>query len=495
MTLIDRVIATFAPRQALDRARARAALKVMNYDAATSTGRGSSWRPIASDADGAAGKRAKLAYVARDMIRNTPFATRAQAVIVNAVVGAGIIPKVTAKDDAAKVALTEVLTQHLGSLDIDADGRSNLYGLQRLAMNTTVDAGEVLIRRRWRYSTDGYALPFQIQVLEPDFLDNTRDGTLPNGNLIRDGIEYGLLGRRVAYHLFDEHPGAAGFLRNFKRGSSRVDARDIIHLYRQDRPGQMRGVSWFAPVAMNLQQLADFQDAQLMRQKIAACFAAFRVPSDDDQPGAVDPGGLATSIMPGRIQNLGPGEDIKFADPPSVTDDGFTRSTLRAAAVGMGITYEALTGDLTGVNFTSGRMGRLDMDANVGCWQWLMLIPQMMQPLGRWCLEAYDIQTMSRASTNKALKIEWVPPRRIMVDPAREIKAMQDSVRAGFSSRSGTVRSLGYDPEELLAEIAEDNAQADAARLVFDTDPRLTSGAGQAQLTTDSLGDVANGQQ
>lgn len=495
MNLLDRVIATFAPRQALDRARARAALKVMNYDAATSTPRGSSWRPTASDADGAAGKRAKLAYVARDMIRNTPFAARAQMVIVNSVVGDGIIPKVSAKDDTARTALAAVLLRHLDTTDIDADGRNNLYGLQRLAMQTTVDAGEVLVRRRWRYSTDGYALPFQLQVLEPDFLDATRDGTATNGNLIRDGIEYGALGRRVAYWLFEEHPGANFFFRAGKYRSSRVDAKDIIHVYRQDRPGQMRGVSWFAPVAMSLQQLADFQDAQLMRQKIAACFAAFRVPSDDDQPGDPDPGGLGTTIKPGRIQNLGPGENVVFSDPPGVTEDGFTRAILRAAAVGIGITYEALTGDLTGVNFTSGRMGRLDMDANVSSWQWLLLIPQMMQPIGRWLIEAYDLQTMSKVSRDKALQIDWVPPRRIMVDPAREIAAARDAVRSGFGSRSGVVRSLGYDPEQLMQEIADDARNADSNGLVFDTDPRLTSSAGQAQAANQEQEGKVDGQE
>lgn len=494
MNLLDRVIATFAPRQALDRTRARAALKLMNYDAATSTTRGSSWRPVASDADGAAAKRARLAYVARDMIRNTPFAARAQQVIVNSTVGDGIIPKITAKDDAAKLALLAVFERHLDTTDIDADGRSNLYGLQRLVMQTVVDAGEVLIRRRWRFSTDGFALPFQLQVMEPDFLDASRDGTTSAGNLIRDGIEYDGIGRRMAYHLYGEHPGAMRWLRGAKSTSTRVDAKDILHIYRQDRPGQMRGVTWFAPVALRLQDLGDFEDAQLMRQKIAACFAAFRTPSDDEPPGGKNPGGLAESIIPGRIQNLGPGESLSFSDPPGVTDDGFTRSTLRSVAVGIGITYEALTGDLTGVNFTSGRMGRMDMDRNVSSWQWLLLIAQMMQPLGKWLLEAYDIQTMSRVSRDKTLKIDWVPPNRILIDPAREIAAMRDKVRAGFASRSGTIRELGFDPERLMQEIAEDAAQADAAHLVFDSDARVTSGAGQAQIIVDPNGDQTNGQ-
>ena len=45
-----------------------------------------------------------------------------------------------------------------------------------------------------------------------------------------------------------------------------------------------------------------------------------------------------------------------------------------------------------------------------------------------------------------------------------------------------------------MQEIAEDAVQADAAHLVFDSDARVTSGAGQAQIITDPNGDQTNGQ-
>ncbi len=470
MGVIDRVLGAVAPGFALRRARHRTALAaLMHYDAATSGNRAASWRPVASDADGAAAKRGRLAYVARDMVRNTPFALRAQQVIANNVVGDGIIWKVKATDKATTEDLRGVLKAHFDSTAIDADGRSNLYGLQRLAMNAIVDAGEVLIRRRRRDRADGLPLPFQVQLLEADYLDTARDGTLPNGNEVREGIEYNAIGQRVAYWLFPEHPG--GKFRLKGRYTSRaVPASEVIHIYRQDRPGQMRGVTWFAPVAMALQDLSDHQDAQIMRQKVAACFAAFRIPPEDE-PAGTDNAGLSGSILPGRIQNLAPGEDIKFAAPPGVEGyDEFTRAVLLSVAAGMGITYEAMVGDLSNVNFSSGRMGRMEMDRNVSAWQWLMLIPQMMQPLSRWTLEALDISAARRRG--KGVEIEWVPPHRMLVDPAREIGALRDKVKAGFASRQGVIRELGFDPEDILQQQVEDRDQAQAAGLTFDSDAR-----------------------
>lgn len=477
MNVIDRVMGYFAPGAALARARSRAALgHLARYDAATSGNRGKSWKPVASDADTAGAQRTRLAFIARDMVRNTPLATRAQQVISNNVVGDGITPKVVSGSAEAARALLSVIEQHADTVAIDADGRCNLYGLQRMVINTVVEAGEVLVRRRRRLPSDGFALPFQLQVMEPDFLDGSRDGFLPGGNEIRGGIEFDAIGRRVAYYILQDHPGGS-YRRGLRSESSRVPASEILHIFRQDRPGQSRGVSWFAPIALSLQDLADFQDAQLMRQKIAACFAAFRVAPDGDGTGD-DPAGLSESIIPGRIQNLAPGEDIRFADPPGVNGyDEFTRSVLRSVAAGLGITYEALSGDLSNVNFSSARMGRMEMDRCMSAVQWLMMIPQFLQPVGQWIIE--DWRLINR--TRETVRIDWTPPHRVMIDPTREIAALTSKVRSGFASRSSVIQELGYDPQRVMEDITRDAANADALNLVFDSDARTVSAAGVAQ--------------
>lgn len=498
MNILDRLIAVFAPDRGLRRVRARTALRaMMNYNATTQTSRGGAWtRARGSDADAAAARRDRLAWISRDMVRNTPFATRAQAVIANNVIGDGIIPKVQGGSKRQQAELRRLIEDHLDTVAIDADGRNNLYGLQRLAMNTIVEAGEVLIRRRLRQRSDGLPLALQMQVLEPDFIDTSREGATASGGIIREGIEYDAIGRRIAYWLFQEHPGARVAYRNgVSFVSRRVPASEILHVYRPDRPGQMRGVSWFAPVAMPLQDLDDHQDAQLMRQKIAACFAAFRTSPDGDdaQPAASatasDPAQLST-LSPGRIQTLMPGEDIVFATPPRVEGyDEFSRSVLRSVAAGMGITYEALSGDLSGVNFSSARMGRMEMDRNVSAWQWLMLIPQMMQPIGAWIVEQWAIERMQRPGGD--LKLTWVPPHRVLIDPTREIPALRDKVRAGFASRQSIIREFGSDPELVLEEQIEDAKAADAAQMTFDSDGR-SAAAGQPALKAAGSGGIDN---
>ena len=468
MKFLDRAIASFAPVAGLRRARARAALGVlMNYDAATTGRRASSWRASGADADAAAGRRARIAAIARDMIRNTPLAKRAESVIAANVVGMGITAKVEGGTKGQAADLDAIVSQHLETTAIDADGRQTLFGLQNLVMKTVVDSGEVLIRRRFRDRSDGLPLALQLQLLEPDYIDTARVGPVSGGNQVREGIEYDAIGRRVAYYLFDEHPGSAW--RPLKsHASRRVAATEILHIFWQDRPGQMRGVSWFHAVAMRLQDLADGQDAQLMRQKIAACFAGFRtMDGADEADGGADE--IGTTITPGTIRQLKPGENITFASPPKVDGyDDFTRAVLREVASGIGITFEALSGDLSNVNFTSYKAGRIEMDLNIRQWQWLMVIPQMMEPIGRWIIQQWAIERGIRPA--RGLKLTWTAPVRPLIDPAREIGALRDKVRAGFASRQGVVRELGDSPEEIMAEQVEDRDFAKENGLRFDSD-------------------------
>jgi lambda family phage portal protein len=151
----------------------------------------------------------------------------------------------------------------------------NFYGLQRLAMETIAEAGEVLIVKQPASTSDGLAIPMRLQVLEPDYLDTNRNGLAAiSGGPIIDGVEFDKQGRRVAYWLFTSHPGGQRLMTT-RFESVRVPAERVLHIYRVDRPGQVRGVPWLASAITRLKDLDDFEDAELMQQKVAACFGAF----------------------------------------------------------------------------------------------------------------------------------------------------------------------------------------------------------------------------
>lgn len=452
MNLLDKAIAKVSPVAGLHRAQARLKLSVvMNYDAASRGRRTKHWKAPATDADAASsGGRARIRQLSRDMVRNAWVANRAQMVIRNNVVGSGIVPSVTAPTDEDAEQIRKVIKEHLLSKKIDAYGEQNLYGLQKVVINTTFESGEILARRRPRGPQSGLALPFQIQLLEPDYLDTTRQ---TNGkNEIIDGVEYDAFGRVVAYWIYRIHPGAATRKMDFK--SDRVPAQDIIHVRKIDRPGQMRGVGWLAPVMLPLGELRDYQEAQIVKQKISALLAGVLETDDSDFTPEADAPGL-DDLAPGAIVQARGGQKVSWTDPPRVDDyDPVMKRGLASVAAGIGITYESLTGDLNGVNFSSGKMGRIEMDQNVEDWQTDLMIEQFCRGVETWMRDGL------RLTSQRKIKFEmtWTAPVRPQVDPLKETKPMIEKVKAGITSLQRVQRQLGLDPEVIAKERAEDIA-------------------------------------
>lgn len=451
MNLLDRVIGAVSPARGLERAQARLALQaVANYRGARVPFDSPRVRPTGADADAAAASRLRLAGVARDFTRNNGIAERALQVLTNNVVGSGIHSKLVTQDKALADDYLARVRAVLDTTAVDADGTGTLAGIQRMMMRAMAQDGECLLV--W---VPGSRTEFKVRVLEADFLDNRLTGqTAENGNIVRDGIEYDPSGRVVAYHLFEEHPGTDVLL--LHRGSvrsHRVDASRVIHLYRADRPGQRRGVSWFAPVLEDMAAIADNDEAQMMRQKIAACFAAFW----RSDSATAEAAGVPDQLSPGLIQKIGSDDDVMFANPPDVTGyDDFARIHLRRIAAGLGLTYEDLTGDLTGVNFSSARIGRMTFSQNVDAWQWALIIPRLCQPFGQWFLQHWAMEDPRLAGALRAARLEWTPPPPVVADPKNETQVVEKRLALGLTSRRREIRALGYDPEDIDADITGD---------------------------------------
>jgi len=480
LSWIDRVSSTVAPRWTLRRMRARQAVSVLarHYEAAGSGRRTQGWKRTGADANAVVGPALqRIRENARDLVRNNGYAESALSTIADHTVGWGIV----AKPKPVSAAATKVWDAWAGTTACDADGRHDFYGLQNLVMRTVVESGEVLVRRRPRRLEDGFPLPVQLQVIDPDFLDASKDRILNNGGArIVQGVEYDALGKRVAYWLFREHPGSQ-FGVPFE--SARVPADSVLHVFRGVRPGQVRGISWFAPVLLRFKDFDEYEDATLMKQKIAACLSV--ITTDPSGAGAAlgeetetDPQRI-DSLEPGMILNVPTGRTIEVVNPPSVREHAdYSVTQLRGIATGLGVTYEDLTGDYTDMPFSAARMSYLRHWLRVEGWRWKIIIPQFCAPAWRWCMEAAAI--LGRVPTVD-VPVQWTAPPPPMVDPASEGLAYLRNVRAGIMSLSEAIRERGYDPDELLAEIQHDLKKLDDLGIVLDSDPRRMTQAGQAQ--------------
>jgi len=469
MDWLESTIAAIAPRTALRRAHARYLLgELRAYDAAKVGRRTEGWQATGGSANAEVGfGLARQRNRAREMVRNNEYALSAISGLTTAIVGTGIT---SAPADKAERRLWDAW---FGSRACDWDGVTNGYGLQRLAAWTWMESGECLVRRMYRKIEGAGDVPLALRIYEPDHLDDEKTGVLAGGNVAILGIEFDRLGRRVAYWLYPEHPGEPALMG--VRGtlqSQRVPAGEILHVYDRTRPSQVRAVSKLATSLMRLRNLGDYEDALLMRKKIEACFGVL-ITTDSDSMVAGELAKLqdgrdlkGEKVYPGMVKYLRPGETVDSLNPTPTMDGDWSARQLHAIAVGCGMTYAQLTGDQSKGNFSSNRMGLLHFRAMVDVLQWLVFVPQFVQPVREWFREA--ARDAGRRVGSAPDKITM--PKRPQVDPLKDALASKELNRGGLLSRSELIRELGYDPDEVRAEIAQERAADLAAGLVFDTD-------------------------
>ena len=318
-------------------------------------------------------------------------------------------------------------------------------------------------------------MPIQLQVIEADHIDTMKDGPAEKeGHYWVQGVELDALGRRTGYWIFRNHPG--DHRRSMSLESVFVPAQSMLHIYRVDRPGQVRGIPWAAPVVIRSRELKDYEDAQLLRQKIAACFALFRQDMAFDLDADVASPAASSEkeelgrdyVEPGMMIDLPAGKEIKFASPPSVSGyEEFVTRQLRAIAVGLGVSYEALTGDFSSVNFSSGRMGHIEFQRNVAAWQSAIMVTQFCRPVWRW----FSTVATLMGVRDEGLQPSWILPRREMIDPTREVPAAIQKIRGGLTTLSDEIRSQGMDPAEVFLRLASERDLLNALGITTESDP------------------------
>jgi lambda family phage portal protein len=494
MHWLDNLVRTVSPEAGLRRARARAALALVDsiaagrrgaYDGAKGGRRTQNWLTAGGSANTAIiGELDIVRNRARDLVRNNPYASKAISTIKRHMVRTGI-QAVFENKAAAK-------TWKTWTSESDYRGQLDFAGQQAQIVDAWEEAGEVLIRKRSLPSARGLLVPYQLEVLEADYLATWKTQQLQDGFVIA-GVEFDTDGLRRAYWLYPYHPGETIPIAR-QLTPIRVPAEEIIHAYSIDRPGQVRGVSHLATSMLRLRDLDEYQEALLVQKKIQACFAAFvRNANGSAQLSTTAPdttsGKRVETINPGMVEYLQDGEEITFAQPQIGPDGSYSKEQLHAIAAGAEVMYEQLTGDLSGVNYSSIRAGRQEFYALIEQKQWLELIPMVLRPISRDVMRYAYIAGAVRATGLMA--DDWTCPRPEFVDPLKDIEAIKSAVRGGLKSRAEGIRQSGYDPAVVEAEIKKERDEDKALGLIFDTDASVSELKGVAPGATADAGAAA----
>jgi lambda family phage portal protein len=445
-----------------------------------------------------------------DEVRNNPLASSAVDNFESQIVGNGIKPKWTNIKEELKFQIEREFRLSAYTKDIDYNGQCDFYGLQALAAREIFEAGEVFVRRHirpigWSVNPNvkqPIRVPCQFQLIEaeqcPIWLNLTATPgpiVAAKGSVVRTGKEFDTQGRLAAFHMYKEHPGETMFFTSTALQFIRVTSDFMLHCYKPFRAGLLRGQPHLSSVLVLLHELTKYTDATVVARQIQAMFAGFitkltpesdviptdlppNIPPGSPVTGYVPPGVRIGELEPGSINELYPGENITFPNLPQNNDlQTFMNVMLHQFAVGIGATYEQITGDLRGVNLSSIRAGV--QDAHRKCEQFIfnVLVTQFCQPTLRWWMDEAVLSGRLNLpgyaeEPEQYLDVTWTPSGWPWIDPQKDIEAKMTAVRCGFTSREIVCAQTGEDAAEIDQQQVRDNARADQAGLVYDSDPR-----------------------
>ncbi|MCQ4160868.1 phage portal protein [Roseomonas sp. GC11] len=429
----------------------------------------------------------RLREISRRLCRTNPHARKARLTFVGHTVGWGIRPKSRSGLKGVDAARTKAWKAWGETRECDAEGRQTAYGLMALAASILFESGRVLVRKKVVGKGAYRTLPTKIQVLEPDYLDHSKDGAAPGGGQTIRGIEFAADGcTRIAYHIRRTRPGdnSWGALAN---ESVRVPADEVADVHVITESGQVDALPVMHAVLGTLQDRADTTEATLIRLKLEACIGGV-VEYQNELPNFTQEMANAASrgasgdveFTPGMLLKLKYGQSFRPIQPTSA---GGAPEMLRladyATASGLGIGYDQLTSDVSQANYSSIRAARLEFNRQVELTQHLVLIPMLCASIWEWFCEGGLLAALWKDAPALA---DWDPPPVEMTDPLKDTSALLMQERAGYETWDRLVSGRGYDPDEQLAVIAARNMQFDALGVVRSGDPRKVSDQGQAQV-------------
>lgn len=398
---------------------------------------------------------------ARQQARNNDYVARLIQILQNNVVGAtGFKARSQVTDYQEKP--DKIVRKVIESGWQDYCEEVDLVSFQHLIMASMITDGEAFVYFR---DTPDSVMP---ELIDPARIDVEYNRSENGINPIIMGIEYNQYLKPVAYHVNDSyeksHPGTGeNSGQNVER--TRVPAENIAHLFKKNTVGQKRGIPWVAASLGRLFQLGRYEEAALTAARIgAAKMGFFRSDASDEYSGDEESGDMQLNAEAGTFENIGAMQFQAF-DPsyPAGEFKTFMTQTLQGIASGLGVDYHTLGNDLSGVNYSSARVGMLETREYFKTIQGWMISGFLKPLFKRWLsTELFNQRlTIKERPLNRGLfyylPVSFVGRRWDWVDPQKEAQGKRIQWEMRTLSLSQIIRERGDDPEEVFNEIAEEN--------------------------------------
>lgn len=355
--------------------------------------------------------------------------------------------------------------------DADAGGRLSFSDLQHLSVYSLLARGEFIRIPVQLPTSPRREFSTAIQMIAPSRLSTPSDRMADP--VIRDGVELGLYGQPLAYHIANPERGwtspilsSAQYVRI---PAWRGHRPGLLHGFRPTEEEQVRGISVLAPALKTFKDMGDYLDFELVGAIVANNFPVWieqQNPYSIVADGETAEGREYQEFEPGNIYYGANGQrpHILKSDRPGDSFEPFVMRMARIMGAAAGMPYEIISKDFSQTNYSSARAALLEAYRTIQSYQ-IWLVSALCRPIWRLVIEecflrgrlklpksAPDFYDQMRAYT----ACRWIPPRRGHVDPVKEAKAAVLLLENDLSTLAEQNAELGGDWEARMRQRARE---------------------------------------
>lgn len=469
---IDRALTLVNPQAAYKRLAWKQGIR--SYDGGSTGGNNAAWVAVNAPAEQTNSvQRDLLRARARDLERNSDIAESVIGPFERNVVGTGI--KVQAKvlkkdgeteDEKLNKQMEEIFETWCEAENCDITGELDFEEMQEMIIRRMiVDGGVASILSNNPYPKAD--IPFILQLREVDEIDSTKfsyGGA--SQNRIINGVELNEYNKPVAYYFKTITPDGLTL-----GDSKRIPADRVLFLHKKKRISQVREVSRLASTAERIRDVNEYSEAISVKERILACLSVF-IKKMLPNTGGVGRGNTLSkdgktgynemTLAPGLITELQPGDDVASVNPAGQASNAkeFITSQQRLIGSGQGLSYEAVSRDMSQVNYSSARQGLLEDKKTYEMFQRYLI--------KHFCRRVYREVITNAVLAGKLnipdffsdkeryLRHSWIAPGTPWIDPLKEVKANEAALNSNQTTLAQICASSGTDWREVAKQRAKE---------------------------------------
>ena len=425
--------------------------------------------------------RRTLRNRSRYEVANNSYARGITLTLANDVVGTGPrLQMLTGDDGANHFVEAEFLAW------CDAIGLAEKLRTMRLARVADGEAFGLLTSNERIDS----AVKLDLRLIEADQVATPT--LVPDTRRYLDGIRFDADGNPIAYDILRQHPGDGMFLVDDEYDT--VPASDVLHYFRCDRPGQIRGIPDITPALPLFAQLRRFTLAVLAAAETAAEFAGILY-TDAPANGEADAAEPFEPIeLEKRMLLTMPG-GWKMAqmksEQPSTTYAEFKKEILNEIARCLNMPFNVAAGNSSGYNYASGRLDHQTYFKSIRVEQTQLARVVLDRILKAWLREAILIEGYlpnSFRTLDSTFEHQWFWDGHEHVDPAKEANAQKIRLASHTTTLAIEFARQGRDWETELKQRAKEIALMRDLGLTIESDE--TDSSSEPEVTEDHAEDA-----